>query len=248
MTKQTGLGDSLFVDGIDISGDTQMLGNISGGPVALDHTPINKRAFERLGGLRNGNMDLTSFWNTTGAHLAWRDLPRTDRILTYLRGSGIGSPAACLVGKQIGYDGNRGADGMFTLGVNAQSNGFALEWGEQLTAGKRSDTAATNGSSLDYGVDIGTTAFGLQLYVHLFSFTGTSVTIKVQESSDNAGADPFADVTGATSGALTAVGAVRAQTSRTANIERYLRIVTTGTFSEATFCAVVVKNLSSVVF
>jgi hypothetical protein len=41
---------------------------------------------------------------------------------------------------------------------------------------------------------------------------------------------------------------VRAQTSRTANIERYLRIVTTGTFSEATFCAVVVKNLSSVVF
>lgn len=250
MAKQTGLGDNLYVDGIDISGDIQSFGNIGGGPMPLDVTGIDKSGYERLGGLRQGTIDAVSFFNkaTSRAHPTLKTLPTTDRIVTYCRGTSLGSAAACMVAKQIGYDPTRAADGMFTFAVNAQSNGFGLEWGEQLTAGKRTDSAAANGTAVDYGAAIGTTAFGLQLYVHLFAFTGTSVTIKVQESSDNGGGDAFADVSGATTGALSAIGALRVATSGATSVERYLRIVTTGTFSNAIFSAVVVKNLSSVVF
>jgi hypothetical protein len=54
-----------------------------------------------------------------------------------------------------------------------------------LTAAPRTDTTATNGTSYDFGT--GSTAFGLQAYLQVLSFTGTSCTIKLQESSDNAG-------------------------------------------------------------
>lgn len=250
MAKQTGLGDNLYVDGIDISGDIQSLNNVSGGPMLLDVTGIDKSGYERLGGLRNGNLDAVCFFNkaTSRAHPTLKTLPTTDRILTYARGTSLGSPAAAMVAKQIGYDPTRAADGSFTFAVNAQSNGYGIEWGEQLTAGKRTDTAATNGTGVDYGATIGTTAFGLQMYVHLFSFTGTSVTIKVQESSDNGGGDAFADVTGATTGALTTVQALRVATGAAVSVERYLRVVTTGTFSSAIFSVTVVKNLTATVF
>lgn len=250
MAKETGLGDQLFVDGIDISGDIQGLGNISGGPAALDMTDITRSAYERLGGLRSGNMDLTSFFNkaTSRAHPTLKTLPTTDRILTYLHRSTIGSPGACMVSKQIGYDGNRTQDGQFILAVNGTSNAFGLEWGEQQTPGKRSDTGATNGASLDYQTVVAattTTPFGGQFYVHLFSFTGTSVTIKLQDAPDNA---TWADVPGATSGALTTVGSVRAVTTSTENVDRYTRVVTTGTFTQATFVVVFARNLTAVTF
>jgi hypothetical protein len=92
--------------------------------------------------------------------------------------------------------------------------------------------------------------FGLQAYLHVFAVVGTSVTVKLQESSDNSG-DAYADVTGGGFTAVTAVagtGSQRIQTSRTQTIERYLRVVTTGTFSSATFAVAVVRNDTSVVF
>lgn len=250
MAKQSGLGDNLYVDGANISGDIQQLGNISGGPALLDLTDITRSAYERQGGLRNGTMDVASFFNdaTGRAHLTLRGLPTTDRILTYCRGTSIGSPAASMVAKQIGYDGSRPADASYILSVNAQSNGYGIEWGELLTAGARTDTVATNGTALDYGALIATTNFGLQMYVHLMAFTGTSVTVAVQSSTDNAVGDAYAAVTGATSGALSAVGAVRVATANNVAVERWLRVVTTGTFSNAVFAVNVVRNLSAVTF
>ena len=70
--------------------------------------------------------------------------------------------------------------------MEAQSNLFTLDWGRSLTAGKRTDTEASDGDSVDFGT--GSTDFGLQAYLHVFAFTGTSVTVKLQESSDDAAA------------------------------------------------------------
>jgi hypothetical protein len=250
MTKQTGLGHALFVDQYDISGDLQMANNISGGPAPLDMTDITQSAMARLGGLRNGNLAVTTFFNkvTDREHLVYRSLPTTDRIETYCCGTSIGKAAASIVAKQINYDGNRANDGMFVLAVDGQSNGFGLEWGELLTAGKRTDSAATNGASFDYGAGVGTTAFGLQMYVHLIAFTGTSVTIKIQSSTDDGAGDAFADVTGATTSALTTPQAVRVQTGAAVSVERYLRVVTTGTFSNAVFVVNAVRNYTTTVF
>ncbi|MDN3244161.1 hypothetical protein [Streptomyces sp. ZSW22] len=242
--KQSGLGDALFISGYDLSGDIQSVGNIGGGPAPLDFTAINKSAHERKGGRLDGRMQVTSFFNpgpeADAAHTVLSVLPRTDVTAMYCRGTGLGAPSANLVAKQIGYDGTRADDGAFTFAVEAQSNFYTLEWGRLLTAGKRTDTAATDGDSVDFGT--GPTAFGLQAYLHVTAFTGTDVTVKLQESSDNGVGDPWADVVGGTFTAATGVGAQRIQTARDQTVERYLRVVTTGTFTNAVFAVSVIRN------
>lgn len=151
--KQSGLGDGLVVDGTDLSGDTGSLGRISGGPAALTTTGIDKSAFERIGGLRDGGVDWSSWFNPVSgqAHAKLSTLPTTNRVITYQRGTALGSPAACLVGKQIDYAPTRGDDGAMTIAVQSQSNGYGLEWGKQVTAGTRTDTGATNGTGVEFG-------------------------------------------------------------------------------------------------
>lgn len=248
MAKQTGLGDNLYVGGFDLSGDIGSLGRIGGGPSPLEVTGIDKSAFERIGGLRDGGMEFSAYFNDAAgqAHPRLSSLPTSDVVLTYCRGTSLGSPAAGLVAKQIDYAGTRGNDGALTFAVQAQANGFGIEWGRQLTAGKRTDGSATNGSSVDLG-SASPGAFGLQAYLQVFAFTGTSATIKIQESSDNGVGDAFADVVGGSFGAQSAVGASRIATAAI-NVERYLRVVTTGTFSNVVFSVVAIRNDTAVVF
>lgn len=251
MAKQSGLGDNLYVHGYNLSGDIQSLQEIGGGPSPLDMTPIVKLAMERIGGVRDGRMNNTSFFNpsTDQAHDRFSTLPTTDVILTYCRGTTLGNPAASLNAKQIGYDPTRGQDGSLTAVVQGQGQGYGLEWGKQLTAGQRTDTAATNGTGVDFAA---ATNFGLQAYLHVFAFTGTDATIKLQESSDNGGADAWADVTGGgfTQITSTTPAAQRIETARGLAVERYLRVVTTttGGFSNLVFAVMVNKNDTSTVF
>ncbi|MEU3527567.1 hypothetical protein AB0E62_27475 [Streptomyces sp. NPDC038707] len=243
MAKTGGLGDNLYIAGYDASGDIQALGNIGGGPALLNRTPINKAAYQREGGLLSGQIEYTAFFSSdpiNGAtHEKLSALPRTDVIMTYCRGTSLGDPAASLVAKQTNYDPTRGDDGMLTFSVSAQSNGYGIEWGRQLTAGLRTDTAATTGTSIDTAA---AASFGGQAYLHVTAFTGTDVTIKIQDSADNS---TFADVA---SFAFTQVTAAptseRIALGNTATLRRYLRVstATTGGFTSVTFSVNVIKN------
>lgn len=249
MGKQSGLGDNLYVAGYDVSGDIGALDKIGGGPTPLDVTAINKLGMERIGGLRDGSMTYNAFFNPgpelNAAHLRFAQLPTADQIVTYCRGTSLGSPAACQIAKQLNYDGKRGADGSFTFDVEAASNGYGIEWGNQLTAGKRTDATGTNGTGVDLAA---ATAFGLQAYLQVFAFTGTSVTVKLQESSDNGAGDAWTDVVGGGFVAATAIGAQRIQTARNLAVERWLRVVTSGTFTNAVIAVAVAKNDVAVAF
>lgn len=243
MAKQSGLGDALLIAGFNASGDIQQLGRIGGGPALLNFTGIDKSAYERKGGLRDGAFEMTTFFNsdtvTPATHQKLSALPRTDVIMTYCRGTALGDAAASLVAKQANYDPNRGDDGMLTFGVQALANGFGIEWGQQLTAGIRTDTAATNGTGIDTAA---AASFGGQAYLQVFSFVGTDVTIKIQDSADNA---TFADVASFGFTAVTsAPTAQRIALSNTATLRRYLRVatVTTGGFTSVSFAVNVVKN------
>ncbi|MFF4600158.1 hypothetical protein [Amycolatopsis sp. NPDC001319] len=250
MTKQSGLGDALFLHGGDYSGDIGQLGKVGGGPAALDVTAIDKSAAERIGGLRDGGIDYTAYFNptlVTGVHAKLSALPTADQIVTYCRGKALGAAAACLVAKQLNYDPKRATDGGLTFDVSAAGNGFGLEWGTLLTPGIRTDVAGANGVGVDMGPGsgpgfTGPALFGLQAYLHVFALTGTDVTVKLQESSDNGVADAWADVVGGAFTAATAAGAQRIQTARNQTVERYLRVVTTGTFTNAQFAVVVARN------
>jgi hypothetical protein len=247
MAKQSGLGDNLYVAGYDLSGDIGSLGSIAGGPGVLEVTGIDKSAAERIGGGRDGKLEFVAFFNpaSTRAHPRLSLLPTADQVLTYCRGTALGSPAAALVAKQLNYDGSRGENGSFVFKVGAEANGYGLEWGRQLTAGKRTDTGATNGTGVDFAA---ASAFGLQAYLQVFAFTGTSVTITIQESSDNGGGDAFAAVTGGAFATVTGITAERIATAGGLAVERYLRVVTAGTFSNLIFSVVVARNDTAVNF
>lgn len=240
MAKQSGLGDQLYVDGYNLSGDIGSLSAIRGGIALLDVTGIDKSGFERIGGQRDGAISFASFMNDSAgqAHPRLKTLPTTDVLVSYLRGTGIGSPMASLVAKQVNYDPTRTASGELTMAIDAQGNGYGLEWGQQLTAGIRTDTVATSPAT---GLDtVASASFGLQAYLHVFAFTGTSVTVTLQDSADNS---TFAAIGGGVSfTAATAIGAQRIATINTQTVRRYVRAITTGTFSNAQFCVQLTKN------
>jgi len=238
MSKQSGLGDDFFIGGYHIGGDIQDL-TVHGGPGLLDVTDITQSAHARLGGLRDGGIQATSFHDPAAgqAHAAFSPLPTGDVIATYCRGTAIGNPAACCVAKQLNYDPTRANDGMLTFKVQGDGDGYGVEWGIQLTAGARTDSSAANGTSYDTGASA---AFGAQAYLQAVAVTGTSYTVTIQDSSDNAS---FSNVTGLSFTAVSsAPQAQRIATANNATIRRYVRAVTTGTFSVATFQVTLVKN------
>jgi len=244
MAKQNGLGDNFYVGPYDLSGDISALGTVGGSVGTLDKTGINKFGYERIGGLRTGTMEFTSHFNDAAGqeHVAFSALPYTDVILSYFRGTTLGNPAASMTAKQINYDASRGDDGDLTFAVSAQSNGFGLEWGRSLTAGLRTDTAATNGTAID---TTASASFGGQAYLHVTAFTGTDCTITVEDSADNitfATVDSFTVVSGVTSERIV-LGTI------TETLDRYVRVSTTaGTFSSVTFAVNLVKNTAAVNF
>jgi len=152
MAKTSGLGDGFLIGGYDLSGGVGSLSKISGGPAVLDVTPINASAHVRISGLRDGMIDFNSFFNTaTGQeHPALSALPRTDVVATYLRGTSVGSPAACQVSKQVGYNPTRATGGSLTVATNTVANAYGLEWGNQLTAGVYTASNALTGQDTGF--------------------------------------------------------------------------------------------------
>lgn len=243
MTKTSGLGDGLLIDGVDLSGDTGGLGAIGSSRPTTNVTGIDKSAQERVHLTKNGRIEWQSWFNpaAAAAHAELSTLPLTDRIATYLRGRALGNPAASMVGKQINYDPSRNADGSLNIAVQAQSNGYGLEWGRQLTDGLEAFTGAANGDPVDFTAQ---TLFGLQAYLQVLAFSGTSVTVTIEDSAD--GSTGWAAVTGAAFPAANGVSAARIQTARDQTVRQHLRVALTGTFASATLSVAVTKNTHEV--
>lgn len=251
MAKRTGLGHRHYVDGVDVSGDINSVGTIGGGNAPIDQTDITQGAMDRNGGLRDGRMEIVSYLNDAGAgtaHTEFAALPSTNRIESYSAGTALGDPVACLVAKQSTYDATRAQDGGLLFNTSALGSGFGLEWCELLTPAHRTDEEATNGAGVDFAE---ATSFGLQAFLHVLAFTGTDVTVKLQESSDNGVGDAWADVVGGGFTVVTtAPGVERIETARDLAVERYLRVVTTTSagFTDLQFVVAVAKNPVEVLF
>lgn len=245
ITKVSGLGDNFLVGGYDLSGDIASLESISQPMSPLDVTAINESAHERIGGMIDGSLAFTSFFNPVAgqAHPILKALPRTDVQMMYLRGTVLGNSAAAQVGKQVDYAPKRGTDGSLTVSVSAQANGFGLEWGQQVTAGLRTDTVATAGSPVDFTA---ATSFGFQAYLQVTAFTGTDVTVKLQDATTSGGS--YSDVAGGAFAQTTAAHTVqRISSVNTATVREFVKAttVTTGGFTSVTFCVILVKNTSA---
>jgi hypothetical protein len=246
MSKTTGLGMQFAVGGYSLGGDIQTLSRVGGGPAApLMATDITQSAQARIcsalaadgiaAGQYDASMEAAVYFDpaANASHSQFSALPLTSSLFTMAASSAAGAATANLMAKQIDYAGTRGQDGSFMFNVAAQeSDGIPLEWGVALTSWGQS-IAAGNVASVDLGT-ASPGAFGAVFHLQAFTFTGTSVTFKIQESSDNAVGDAFADVVGGGFTAVTAGRTTQRIETGAINVERYLRVVATGTFSAFT--------------
>jgi hypothetical protein len=241
------MGANFYVAGFDLSGDTNSITSMSGGPKLWDTTDITQLGHSRLGLQRDGSISWVSFFDpAAGAEHAWASsLPVTDQVVScFLNPLAVGSPAINQNSKLVAYETKRAAGGELTVDFECESNGFGLEAnGIQLTPGKRTDTSATNGPSVN---DLAATTNGAQGYLQVFAFTGTDVTIKVQDSADNV---TFTDVAGFSWNTVTsAPQAIR--DSVTGTLRQYVRCSTTtvGGFTSCTFAVSYHRNPVAVNF
>jgi hypothetical protein len=250
MAKEHGLGARLFLNEVNMTGDAQAVPAIEKSITTLNFTTIDLSAMARKAALLNGRIGYRTLWNPTGAHAELDDMPRTDVQVSYFHRATVGVPAASMVSKQTDYKHNRGNDGSFLADVENLSNSWWLDWGLSMTEGIRTDTGAANGAAVDFSYQgaPATSNFGLQAYLHVFAFTGTSATISLQSDT----ASNFASPTAVTGGAFTTVTGPtfeRIQTARNQAVEQYLRVITTGTFSNLQFavmCCVNQTDMSAV--
>lgn len=240
MAKSGGLGQGIIISGVDLSGDVGEVNEVGGGPSALDVTAINKSALERIGGLLDGRLNYTAFFDDAAgaSHPTLAALPTGDIVVAYFMASTLGASCANIVAKQVDYAGTRGADGMLTYSVPNAANGFSLEWGDLATAGLRTDTTGTNGSALDGGAASST---GWSAYLQVTALTGTNVIVTLEDSST--GVSGWAAFTGSAFTSVTAVpGSERIAGAAGATVKQYVRAVTSGTFSSATFLVAFVRH------
>jgi len=195
----------------------------------------DKSAVERISGLKDGEMNFNTWFDTAVLleHAALSPLPTTDVTALYFHGGVVGNEAAGIIGKQINYDWSRGQDGTLAGTVQVLANGNGVDWGMQLTTGKQLFAAAGAGTKFDQTT--ASTAFGAVAYLQVFSLSGTSVTVAVQDSVDNTDGN-FANITGLSFTAVTAGaghGEQRLATAVGATIRRWVRVNLTGTFTNA---------------
>ncbi len=236
MSKTSGLGDYFLVGGYDISGDAASLDQIGGGPDIFDVTAIKGSAHERLGTLRSGNIQFTTYFNPglKAEHAALSTLPTTDVIGMFLHQAAVGNPSACCNGKQLNYDQTRDASGGLTFKGQLMANGFGNEWGIQLTTGIQTDTAATNNASVD---NTASSANGAQGYLEVTNVVGTSLTVTIQHSTDNSSWSTLMAFT-----AVTAASVGQQRLAVTGTVNRYVRCISTGTFNPGTYSVMFNRN------
>lgn len=251
MSKSSGLGAALLVDEYVLSNDVGAVTQIACPVGQFNVTGLDKEAIERVELVRDGLIDYTPFYNPAAdaAHAVLSTLPTDDRITTFLHRNQQGAAAFSLSGKQINYDGNRAATGELTFAVSNVGNGFGAEWGIVLTDdGITTSAGPENLAGWDYGATVGTTAFGLQAYLHVAAITGTDADISIEHSDDDGAGDPYTTVTGATFTTVTGAGKERIATSATESIKRWLRVAITGTYSDLQFLVTVNRNLTATEF
>jgi len=243
MAKQSGLPSSLLVGVYDLSGDIGSISKIDSTRAVLDVTGIDKSAPERIMGRKDGSLTWLAFWNTTPgqAHAVLSALATTDVQVSYLSGASVGAAAASMIARQLNYGANLGADGSLTAAVNADADGYGLEWGELLTTGKQTfATGTVNGTSIDLGA--ASTLFGAAAYLHVISVASGTATFTVQDSADDI---TYATVTGMAFAGATGATTERVQGAVNATVRRYVRIQGTGVHGNAVVVVNFVRYLET---
>ena len=240
MAKSSGLGQQFFIGGRDISGDVGSIARFSTPRGTKDITGIDKSAMERIYTRSDTNLDWNCFFNDAAnqEHVALSGLATTDQNILWMMGTTRGDPAAMVVAKQLNYDGSHDTEGFTEFSVNVEGSGVAAEWGITLTAGKETHSSAGSTASIDNGAS---SSNGAAAMLHIVDINSGAPTVKVEHSANDSSWSDLIAFTAVSDGAEPATE--RKTSSGTVN--RYLRITTTGTFSNAAIAVAIRRGEST---
>ena len=235
MSKSSGIGMRLYLQGRDLSGDVGAISAIRASTALLDVTDITQSAVQRIPGLRDGEITFNCFFNNAVAetHDYLASLPTTDVLALVLSSTTSGQPTWALTAKQVNYDWNRGADASLAGTVQLLgATGVPLEYGLLLTA-KVTHASASDVTGIDFGSQ--TTAGAVGFLQHFSAASGT-VEYDIEDSSNSTnGVDgawanllAFTDV-------ATPWSPIAERIAVAGTVERWVRASTNGTFTTAVF-------------
>lgn len=233
MAKSSGLNVRLYVDGNDLSGDANSLGAVGYANELYDVTTLDSSATARLLGKVDGTMSVNGYFDNAAGKIHAvltgnsGKMPTADVNVLVPLGSAVGDPVYGLVAKEAEYNTDRTDSGPITVTSSFASNGYGPEFGVMLTAFSDTHSSAGSGTVVDGGASSSGGGVG---FLQVFSLASGSVTVKVEESTSSGGS--YTAVT-----TFSTVAAAAAPTSErtvmTGTVQRYLKVTTTGTFSNA---------------
>jgi hypothetical protein len=238
------MAQALYVGGFDLSGDTGAINTARMGRALQEDTGIDKSAMERICLLADGELSYNCFFNdaTDKAHDAHKDLPITDRLMTWLTGLTLGDSVLCLLAKQIDYNWTRPADGSLLGTVQGLGSGFGLEDAILLMA-KAQHTGATDETGIQDAA--AQTANGGIGFLQHFVATGNTVEYDIYDSANSTTGDDgdwvklieFNDV-------ATPWAQIAQRLEVTGPVDKWVRISTGGAFTTATLACAFRRGLA----
>jgi hypothetical protein len=241
VSKTSGIGERLYVNAFDLSGDVGALGTIGDSRNQQETPALKNTSMARIPLLRDATLGYSGYFSTDAAGLqaTIRALPQ-DALFTWATGIAHGSPTGSLRANTSDFTETRGPDGALAVDATGMTEGTGMEWGVLLMDPDTTLASAGDITGLDDGykaafVDSASapgaalplpSVKGLAAYLHVISLGSGSATVHVQHSTDDV---TYADLIAFT--AATGATSQRSATASDASVDQYLRVHVTGTFT-----------------
>jgi len=230
MAKESGLNVRLYVEGKDMSGSANALSGAGYSQAMLETTPLNTSAATRITGLADGTLSVNGYFDDSD-DAPWAEdsgkLPSSDAVVLVALSSDAGDPSVGMNAKEGEFNVSRSSGSAISIASSFSGNGMGGEFGEMLTAHDDTHSSAGSGTVVDSGASSSNGGSG---YLQLLSLDSGSVTVNLQESTSSGGSySNF--MTFSTVAAAAAPAAERLTMEGT--VQRYIKVTTTGTFSNA---------------
>jgi hypothetical protein len=233
MAKTSGLNVRLYVDGNDLSADANSLGAVGYTNTLYDIPTLDSAAMKRLIGTVDGTVTVNGWFDNraNGIHATFTSnsgkLPTADVNALIPLGSAVADPCLGLVAKEAEYNTDSASGTALAVTSSFSIDGYAPSFGEMLTAFDDTHSSAGSGTVVDSGA---ATTNGGTGFLQVISVASGSVVVNLQEATSSGGSysNFMTFSTVASAGAPTAEVLTMEGT-----VQRYLKVTTTGTFSNA---------------
>jgi hypothetical protein len=239
MAATHGKDVDIYIGGYDLTGYFNDM-SITRDADTAETTTFGSTSKSYVVGLKDGSYSFAGIWdgtaNAVDDRLAATFGVEGTVVTTYPGGDTQENPAYVAAGIQTSYEVGASIGDAVTVSAEVQASG-GLFRGLAIHAKAAETATGDDATSADFGA-ASTSSTGFVANLHGFAFSGTSCTVKLIDSADDA---TFADVTG---GGFTAISGVTSQqlTHASTSVRRYVKTNRAGVFTSCTYAVALAKK------